>query len=1262
MFCIYKDIMKLAPLLLFLPLLFPVHALAARPLTKPELRADGRYEFREQGRPFKYRIATDELQESGTGVDKRLHISAKDHVRKLQQAAKALGEGHRKYDLVAYREGEPPTERNRRIVTNQVGVTLEDGIDPTAIGLAIQAKGMKAVDYLPGDYILEFADAAEAITASEALAKVPGVHRANLLLGQKRIQAFIPTDPFFYNNTTPANNPTLGAYYGYSNRIYEDTAEEKAIRNPIIFIYAIAETRAFQWYLNRLSDAPPGAVSVINQVTPVFWSNYKEKDIPSFVDPDYNVYPVLFETREYVRASGARTDPPPNGERAFPTYFENPVDINVIPAWDLSTGGDAPSLIDGSDVKVGIIDDGVHLNHKDLKSANILATDDRNFLDGDQSANSVDQKRLDPTPPAGINHGTAVAGLILAARNNGDGGITGVAPEAKLAAYRVIGLFASDATVSDAMVWGGTRVAPQPETNDPFLLSMATRRGAVKFDISCNPWYVANSGRDLIPLDLYTRKAMAFGVEQGRGGRGLIFVFPAGNDGEDHGNTNYSGTSNSIYALTVGAVSDLGRRLAYSAPGASLHVVAPSGGGEMPGRILDPDGKFLPLVIPPIRAETAPQRANAYGYALTPDEWDTPPSATSVGARLRDTQQVVTLNTPNTTGSQAGYNNNFSGTSAATALATGVVALMLEANPNLGWRDVQEIMMRSAKVVDPMMGEWQYNHMGMPMSHNYGAGLIDADHAVRMARVWQNLGPRFGTKVSNKNTYDYNEVKGLSKKAGANQTIQDNPAATAAVPNGAKIVRTISIDPPDDLRVEQVVVRLKVGHGRRGDLGIILTSPKSGQSDHDVESYLMVPHRDDYNTHIGQLVDPLTGLNHTDGDNDVKDGEYYDFTTVRHWGTSPQNRPLIPGVSGVGGSWTLTIWDNTNKGTTGANTPGAKLPEDRVFCPVVNPTSTGRIEYVEVMYHGTNTPSTNEPPVIINSKMVGKTAKPFQAKVRASSDLTADSAGFPRAPIYDYQIRVISTLTGSNDLIIAPTTALQYVTLYPNEPDPVPEQSPVHLRFDRTTGELTSAPYTEDPALFAELSWLVKTETIVPPPTPPLPLTKSSWLPFRPLPKGSWLVEVKATSIFGTTRVQLPFTIKDNLTYEEWKALYFTAAELLQDQISGDKADPDFDGVPNLMEYGMGGNPRLFEASLAPTQQMVGNDLIYTYQVDKTTLGYAITPQVSNTLVPLASWTPVSSTVVTTDGDIQTRQVIVPIVPGSPQFIRLSIARGTPAP
>ena len=43
------------------------------------------------------------------------------------------------------------------------------------------------------------------------------------------------------------------------------------------------------------------------------------------------------------------------------------------------------------------------------------------------------------------------------------------------------------------------------------------------------------------------------------------------------------------------------------------------------------------------------------------------------------------------------YTSRFNGTSAAAPIATGVVALMLEANPNLTWRDVQEILVRSAR-------------------------------------------------------------------------------------------------------------------------------------------------------------------------------------------------------------------------------------------------------------------------------------------------------------------------------------------------------------------------------------------------------------------------------------------------------------------------------------------------------------------------------------------------------------------------------------
>ncbi len=124
MTCNYKGIMKPAPLLLFLPLLLPVYALAARPLAKPELRPDGRYHFKDRGRSTPFRIATDELQLSAPDGHRRVPVSAKAHLRDIQQAAHDLSGGSQKFNLVAYPENRPPTEQNRRVVTNRVCITL----------------------------------------------------------------------------------------------------------------------------------------------------------------------------------------------------------------------------------------------------------------------------------------------------------------------------------------------------------------------------------------------------------------------------------------------------------------------------------------------------------------------------------------------------------------------------------------------------------------------------------------------------------------------------------------------------------------------------------------------------------------------------------------------------------------------------------------------------------------------------------------------------------------------------------------------------------------------------------------------------------------------------------------------------------------------------------------------------------------------------------------------------------------------------------
>jgi len=53
------------------------------------------------------------------------------------------------------------------------------------------------------------------------------------------------------------------------------------------------------------------------------------------------------------------------------------------------------------------------------------------------------------------------------------------------------------------------------------------------------------------------------------------------------------------------------------------------------------------------------------------------------------------------------------------------------------------------------------------------------------------------------------------------------------------------------------------------------------------------------------------------------------------------------------------------------------------------------------------------------------------------------------------------------------------------------------------------------------------------------------------------------------------YTFADGGPYEDWRAQYFTAAELADPAISGDGADPDGDGIPNLVEYAFNLNPRI---------------------------------------------------------------------------------------
>ena len=73
----------------------------------------------------------------------------------------------------------------------------------------------------------------------------------------------------------------------------------------------------------------------------------------------------------------------------------------------------------------------------------------------------------------------------------------------------------------------------------------------------------------------------------------------------------------------------------------------------------------------------------------------------------------------------------------AAPIVAGAVALMLDANPTLGWRGVQEILMLTARDIDGVA-----NAAGRLYSHSSGAGALRADAAVQLARAWRPLGAR----------------------------------------------------------------------------------------------------------------------------------------------------------------------------------------------------------------------------------------------------------------------------------------------------------------------------------------------------------------------------------------------------------------------------------------------------------------------------------------------------------------------------------------
>jgi subtilisin family serine protease len=390
------------------------------------------------------------------------------------------------------------------------------------------------------------------------------------------------------------------------------------------------------------------------------------------------------------------------------------IDVNVVPAWD---------TYKGNGVVIGIVDDGVALQHPDL-SANADLANSHDF-NGDDA---------DPSPGPGDFHGTACAGVAAARGNNGAGG-TGSAPEARLAGLRLIAEPTTDAEDADAILFQQEAIAIKSNSWGPFDTAIGAQGPG--------------------PLALAAIRQAAAG---GRGGKGTILLWAAGNGNWAGDDSNYDGWANQPEVIAVSAINDGGRPSYYSEPGANILVCAPSNGGNQGITTTDQTG------------------ANGYnedgGLVEYPDFADT------------------------------SYTNTFGGTSSATPTVAGVIALMLQANPNLTYRDVQEILVRTAVQNDQYNSGWSVNGAGFHFHHRYGAGLVNAAAACTLAAGWTNLAARQTLAVS-----------------------WTGPAQAIPDAEEAGLSRVFTVPDGDNLRLEHVTVKVKATHPRAGNLEWRLTSP-----------------------------------------------------------------------------------------------------------------------------------------------------------------------------------------------------------------------------------------------------------------------------------------------------------------------------------------------------------------------------------------------------------------------------------------------------
>lgn len=522
-----------------------------------------------------------------------------------------------------------------------------------------------------------------------------------------------------------------------------------------------------------------------------------------------------------------------------------------------------------------------------------------------------------------VSHAVAVAGLVAAAGENGILG-RGVAYNAGLVALR------NGSSIEIAEAWTH-RLQQIHLVNNSWGPGNITFPGPIGitgvYAVTADDFEVLPVQVRRVVLPTVEKIGLENGIRLGRARKGRVFVFSAGNGNHFQGWTRFNlgnaislpqyGYLDIVDLAIDGGIDDfvlddstpvgwrysgvIGDRVEYNLPASNPYTFAIAAVGE--------NNQLAGYSTTGCSVFAA---AYSLGGSLSQEFGDSGYDFSQAGRGITTTGQLD-LSSDNACplGIRSdGLTCSFSGTSASAPIASGIIALMLEANPNLTIRDIQHIIKQTAVRLnlsedasywttlfgygdtdpDDQNTEnptfWQENSGDVFHSDEYGFGLIDAEAAVALAADWQTV-PRLVILDSGVRTeIDLAIPDAVFEVVGP---ISDIKTLNRLVPGDSVAFEVACAR--ENLLVEAVELTLTIEGNGPGDLFIILESPRGSVSP------IAIPRAD-------STVTTVDGTDHAYFE--------YTFTTYKHWGEL------------AGGSWIVRLQDFRSD----EDSPEGSLPGD----------------------------------------------------------------------------------------------------------------------------------------------------------------------------------------------------------------------------------------------------------------------------------------------------------------------------------------------